>query len=54
MRDKFYDIEMQLEQIMTFLNAHAEQIKDLQDGIEKCFDRIELIEKKLQENHIGE
>lgn len=42
------------EQIMLFLEAHAQQIEHLQDGIERVFDRVELIERKLRENYIGE
>lgn len=46
--------ENDIEQIMIILENYARQIMHMQDGIEKCFDRIELIERKLKENHIGE
>lgn len=44
----------EVEQIFMFLEAHQQMIDHVENGIEKCFDRIEYIEKMLKENHIGE
>lgn len=43
-----------IEQIMAFLEAHQQLIDHLEDGIDKLWARVELIERKLKENYIGE
>lgn len=44
----------EIEQIMKILEGLQQMIDNVEDGIDKCLDRIEAIENTLEENHIGE